>query len=160
MKKNKLAVVLVGKQDSGKTTTIKHFDEKFDEFKRKKRYCRAGKRYLQLHKLKALYSYIYFVPASPTETNYSLEKRLNNIDVKLKPRPEMILMAEQLDGKAYITTIKFLKSEGYHVEEIIIGQGGSTIPWKSWDASNKNTLLKNRANEIADIFRAFIDKQM
>lgn len=157
MKKNKLAVVLVGSQNSGKTTTIKAFDEQYGEVKGKT-YCKAGRRYLQLHKLKALYTYIFFVPASPTETNYSLEKRLNKIN-PVKPRPEMILMAEQLKGHAYDSTIKFLKSEGYHIEEIIIGHGGSTIPWKRWDASNKNLLLKNRANEIADIFREFIEKQ-
>lgn len=111
--KNKLAVIIVGTQNSGKTTTIKYFDHEYDEYKRLKKQCRAGGRLLVLHKnsLRALFSYIYFVPASPTETKKSLKGRLK------KWRPEMILIAEQIDkGESwnrYSETKNFLESEGY-----------------------------------------------
>lgn len=155
--KNKLAVVLVGMQNSGKTTTMKYFDKEYSEDNKLKKYCKAGRRYLQFYKLKALYSYVFFVPASPTETKKSLKGRLKGW------RPEMILIAEQIDkGESwnrYKETKDFLESEGYNVKELLIGDDAKEEVWKKWTNENFNEIMGQRAIEIGDIFREFIKEQ-
>lgn len=154
--KKKFAVVIVGTQNSGKTTTIRHFDTMYDEWKRGKKQCKAGKRYLVLFKdvLEALYSLIYFVPASPTETGISLSKRLGDW------RPEMLLVAEQVDrgesGNKYNETMNFLKTEGYELVEIGIGDNSKEKLWELWDDSKFDSVMKKRAVAIGDLFRGFI----
>ena len=64
--------MIVGNKNSGKTTTIKNFEKLYHEDHPNKEVCRAGWRRLQLFlgKINALSAYIFFVPASPTETKY------------------------------------------------------------------------------------------
>lgn len=156
----RLAVILVGAQNSGKTTSIKYFDHEYDEYKRLKKQCRAGGRSLLLHKksLRALFSYIYFVPASPTETKKSLKSRLKEW------RPEMILIAEQIDKgenwNRYKETKDFLDFEGYEVVEILIGDDARDDIWKKWKESKFEDTMKKRAELIGNHFRIFIKNQI
>lgn len=146
------AIVLVGKQNSGKTTTINHFDKEFNENNILKKYCKMGWRSLQFFKgkLAAVFTYVYFIPASPTETKEPLKKKLGTM------RPELLLVAEQINGAEYSNTIKFLKKEGYDVTEIVVGDTSSKGCWKDWSSSDFNKKMKDRANEIGNIFRKYI----
>lgn len=156
----RFAVVLVGTQNSGKTTTIKHFDSMYDEWGRIKKQCKAGWRHLRLHKgwIDALVSWIYFIPASPTETGISVAKRIG------KERPELILIAEQIDKgekhNKYNETLDFLRNEGYEVVEIIIGDDAINPVWQKWNIERFDETMKIRGQEIGDLFRDYIIRKV
>lgn len=152
--KNKIAILIIGKQNSGKTTTIIFFDKVYNRDEKLKKYCRIGWRHLQLFKgkLHALFSLIYFIPSSPTETQRSLKKRLG------KMRPEFILMAEQINGSEYQNTIDFLTNNDYEIIEFYINRNNSKEIWCEWDNKNMNEILEKRAIEIGNEFRNFILK--
>lgn len=145
----------------GKTSTIKYFDQYCDEENKVKRYCKIGWRLLLLFKgmMNSLFTYIYFVPASPTETKKPLEKRLN--EQLKKHLPEILLVAEQKEGNQLENTRKFLMSKDYEVIEkhILWQEGGTWGRWKK-DNSNKEDILINRAIEIRNEMRIFILKQI
>lgn len=159
-KKDKFAVVLVGRQNSGKTTTIKHFDSMYDEWTRTKKQCKSGWRHLKLHKdiLDSLITWIFFVPASPTETGKSVKKRIG------KQLPDLMLIAEQVDkgGKhnKYSETMSFLESKGYEVVELFIGDDAKSALWKKWNESKFDETMKRRAQEIGDLFRGYIKRKI
>lgn len=158
--KNRIAVVLVGTQNSGKTTTIKHFDSMYDEWGRTKKQCKAGWRYLRLHKsiLNDLITQVFFIPASPTETGVSVEKRLKG------KCPDFLLIAEQIDKgekhNRYKETIDFLRNEGYEIIEILIGDDGTNPVWQKWDNERFAETMAIRGREIGDLFREFIKRRM
>lgn len=153
---NKIAVLLVGAQNSGKTSTINHFDTYYDEWDRTKKVCKVGWRHLQLHykSLGSLISWIYFIPSSPTESRKSIKNRLGKL------RPEMLLIAEQIDKgekwNKYNETIEFLTQEGYEIKEFIIGDDTQHDTWRKWTQSSRANSLDNRAVIIGDVFREFI----
>ncbi|CAA0259840.1 hypothetical protein [Tenacibaculum maritimum] len=149
--KDKLAILIVGHQNSGKTTTIKYFDKVYDENETLKRYCRVGWRHLQLFKgkLYAIFSLIYFIPASPTETQKPLKKRLG------KMLPELLLMAEQKNGKEYNNTIEFLNENNYKIIEFYTKDNSNEI-WKEWNNKTFEDLMNKRATAIGNEFREFI----
>jgi GTPase SAR1 family protein len=144
-----IAVVIVGERNSGKTTTIKSFEEEHDETGKKVRQCKIGWRRITLflRKLDALKCLIYFIPSSPTETNIPLENRLEKFS------PEMLLVAEQSNGKEYDSTIATLNKKGYKVVEFVINSSGI---WTRWTDQNKENVLKERAKAIGDVFRKHI----
>jgi hypothetical protein len=120
-----------------------------------KKYCRVGWRHLQLFKgkLYALISLIYFVPSSPTETQKPIKKRLG------KMRPELILMAEQKNGKEYQNTIDFLNDNNYKIIEFNT-KSNSKENWKEWNKSNMTEILEKRAIEIGTEFQNFIREKI
>jgi len=152
MKKDKIAVLITGNPDSGKTTTIKFFEKKYDEDHREKRVCRAGWRRVQLFlgKLDALSVFIFFIPASPTETNFPVKTRLGEM------LPEMILIAEQPEGKAYVATKAFLDVNNYKIIEFNLDRSNSKGIWNEWNDKNFEKIMKKRANEIGDVFSKYV----
>ena len=152
MEKNKLAIILLGKQNSGKTSTIKYFDKKYDEYNRNKKYCKKGWRHLQLFKeeLGALFSLIYFIPASPSETNFPLKDRLKEF------KPELLLVAEQENGKEYENTIQFLDDNNYEIEVFNLQRIKSANIWNEWTKETMEGILDNRATTIRNTFKSFI----
>jgi len=153
--KNKLAVIIIGKQNSGKTTTIKYFDKIFDENEKLKKYYRVGWRRLTMFKgkLDALFLLIYFVPASPTETQKPLRDRLKNF------KPELLLIAEQLNGYEYQNTIHFLEKNNYEIVEFVL-KNQSNQTWNNWNKQNMNEILNKRAIDIGDKFKDFIRERI
>jgi len=153
MNKNRLAVILLGDHNSGKTATINHFDKKYDKHGRYKKTCRCGWRHLQLYKerLDALFTLIYFVPASPTETRNPIKNRLRDF------KPELLLIAGQTDGKEYKNTIDFLNSNDYEIVTFELARKKSESIWGEWNnKSNKDEILDQRATLIGNEFRKFI----
>ncbi len=149
--KNKIAILIVGNQNSGKTTTIKYFDKTYDENEKLKRYCKKGWRYLELFKgkLHAVLSLVYFIPASPSETQKPLKTYLK------KMRPELLLVAEQKYGKEYNNTVTFLNENNYKIVEFHTKDETNQI-WKKWNNKNFENLMEKRAVEIGNAFREFI----
>jgi hypothetical protein len=155
MKKYGIAVMIIGLPNTGKTTTIKFFEKECDENKKEKTRCRIGWKRIQLFlgKLDALSCIIYFVPSSPSENNESLEnilkKQLNDC------LPEMLLIAEQPNGR-HNDTIEFLRDNQYEVIEFPIDRSANGGKWNNWDQSNRESILKSRADDIANALRSFI----
>ena len=152
MNKNRLAVILLGNHNSGKTATIKYFEKKYDKYGRYKRTCRSGWRHLQLYKEKsdALFTLMYFVPASPTETRNPLKNRLKDF------KPELLLISEQINGKEYDNTINFLNSNDYEIVTFELTRKKPENIWGEWNWSNKDEILDQRAALIGNEFRNFI----
>lgn len=151
--KSKIAILIIGTQNSGKTSTIKYFDKKFDENEREKKQCRSGWRNLQLFKeeLGALFLLIFFVPSSPTESNKPLSKRFINF------LPEVLLIAEQLNGSKYNNTIKFLEENGYEIVEFYISEDNKEEHWKRWNSIIEyDRKLNKRSEDIKNVLKKFI----
>lgn len=159
-KKDKFAVVLIGTQNSGKTTTIKHFDTMYDALNRKKKQCKAGWRQLVLHRgiLDSLVTWIFFIPASPTETKKTVRERVGGY------RPELMLIAEQIykgeEDNKYSETMNFLNSEGYEMIEIVIGDDATETLWRKWDDATFEETMKKRSIAIGNLFREFIKRKV
>lgn len=155
----KLAIMIVGTQDSGKTTTINYFDKEYNWDNSLKRYCKRGRRYLYLYKnvSKSISVEFYFIPASPTETKEPLKDKLKKVGL-----PQFLLVAEQLGGYQYQNTKDFLETNGYEVEEINISKTYGNGIWEKWRPKDGLDLpkLKSRANEICEHYKKFIFKQI
>lgn len=158
--KKRFALILLGAQNSGKTSTILQFDSMFDIHGRKKKRGVIGWRQLLLHSLKALVTWIYFIPSSPTETKKSLKKKLKEAFNNDKDWPELLLIAEQINrGESWNKhqeTLDFLIQNGFDVMEITIGDEADDPIWQKWNNTNKDAILKARALQIRKIFRDYI----
>lgn len=86
----KLAILIVGKQNSGKTSTIKHLINKHCD--RSLSVMRAGWQYPFLNStFKSLRINVFCIPASPTETGIELKDRFKDWDYI----PQVVIVAEQ-----------------------------------------------------------------
>lgn len=91
----------------------------------------------------------YLLPASPTESN-------EDISTMLKGKtPDVLFLAEQINGSQVTETLRFLKPNYYILEYTLTNQNGNGI-WDRFDSLNKQAKLKARADEIIEDVRAFI----
>ena len=141
--KMKLAIVIEGSQNSGKTTTIKHFIGKQTD--RKLRFMKKGFQAIFLDKnFKALKLHLYCLPASPSETGKTIGELLPN------RRPSAIMIAEQPGGKQYANTFKFLEETDYTILKYSISEDKNNNPWSKFDNTDKFEKLDKRVNQIID----------
>jgi hypothetical protein len=158
--KNGFALILLGAQNSGKTSTILRFDTMFDLHGRQKKRGTVGWRQLLLHSLKAMVTWVYFIPGSPTETKKSLEKKLKRAFNNVKDWPELLLIAEQINRdepwNKHRETVDFLLQNGYEVMEIVMGDEAIDPLWQKWNNNNRKDILEARALAIGKIFRNYI----
>jgi hypothetical protein len=159
--KHGFAIILLGAQNSGKTSTILRFDTMFDMHHRIKKRGTVGWRQLLLHSLQAIVTWIYFIPGSPTETKKSLEKKLKDAFNKNEDKPELLLIAEQVDrGESWNKhkeTVNFLIQNGYEVMEIVIGDEAKDPLWQKWNNNNnRKEILEARALAIGSAYRKYI----
>src|SRR5262245_17929263 len=139
----KLAVLIVGEQNSGKTSTIKYLINTYDH--KSLSIMKAGWQSIFLNSIfKSLKLNFFCVPASPTETGIDLSERFKDWGWI----PEVIIVAEQLNGSKYSNTIDFLKVNNYHVIRFDIDNKGGVQDWQRFDKTNEVLKLKNRANQI------------
>lgn len=152
-----LAIIIVGAQNSGKTTTLKHFCNTYDH-----KTIGAFKQGWRLHLAPFLPKYngvkiiAYFLPASRSERNVPLSE----IFKKFKWSPDFLFMAEQENGKEYNNTIQFLRGRNYHIKEFHLTNANPDSIWHHYDTQDKLNYLMHRTEQIADYVRGFINSRI
>lgn len=155
---DRLAIILVGARDTGKTSTLKEYSEYYhnksvDTFRKGWRHGLAPFR-PQFWTIKTS---TYILPGSPTETNLPLKDTIE----PLEWYPDILLMAEQLAGKEYINTINYLRIHHYHIVEFTLSNSVGSGIWDRWGTKAEETLrLLYRREAIADCIRNFIKSRI
>ncbi|MDG5490594.1 hypothetical protein [Psychroserpens sp. SPM9] len=146
----RLAIVIEGEQNSGKTSTIKEFVMLFTG--RKLKQMRRGWQHIFLNpSFRSIRFICYCLPASPSETGVKLGKHFKN------SVPQVLVLAEQPSGINYSDTYNFLNNNGYTIIPFRILKSSGSLDWERFESSNKSTKLANRANDIADSIRNYIN---
>ena len=147
----RLAIVIEGSQNSGKTSTIKNLvncygNKNISQMKRgwQRIFLNNSFQYLKLN--------FYCVPASPSETGIELKKRFNNIWI-----PEVIIVALQPNGKHYSSSNVFLTNNNYSILRYRINNSNGNSDWDRFNNNTKVRKLNNRANQIIGDIRQFIN---
>ena len=147
----KLAIIIEGVQNSGKTSTILHFVNQYQI--RTLTVMRAGWQNLYLnHLFQTLKVNPYIISSSPSESNNPLPTRFSGWTTL----PDLLIMAEQAGGRHQSSTITFLTTNGYSIVTFPISNVTGSLDWERFDSSNQVTKLTNRANEIMNSIKSFI----
>ena len=145
----RLAILIVGLQNSGKTSTIKHLISAYNG--RTLKIMKAGWKDIFLNPLlKSVRLNFYCIPASPTETKIKLSVRCATWF------PEVLIIAEQTGGANYADTISFLTTNHYHVHRYDILATGGPADWERFNVGNMTVKLDNRANQIVADIKNFL----
>lgn len=145
----KLAIVIEGVPNSGKTSTIKTLINSYGN-KTLSRMKRGWNRIFLNRNFEYLKLDFYCVPASPSETNIKLSQRFPNW------QPEVLIVALQVNGQHYSSSQAFLNNHNYNVLRYsMINQSGSQI-WERFNQTNRIQKLDNRVDEIVKDIRQFI----
>ncbi|RXQ97417.1 hypothetical protein EO244_00580 [Ancylomarina salipaludis] len=140
----KLAVVILGVQNSGKTETLRKIVKKYTGLPQKQ--MKAGWRFLSIFKEKIweLKLHAFFVPASPSETKYKLEDRI----LDLGHSPEIIFLAEQTDGENRKSTFDFLEENKYKILDFELSNKNGGGIWDRFTPESKEEKLDTRTKEV------------
>lgn len=102
----KLAILILGERNSGKTSIIKNVITLCNG--KSLKIMKAGWNDIFLNTIyKSLRIHFFCVPASPSETNKKLSVRFASFV------PDTLIVAEQLGGINYADTMSFLTTNGY-----------------------------------------------
>jgi GTPase SAR1 family protein len=154
---DKLAIIIVGKPNSGKTTTLKHYCNTYNyqEVTTFKQGWRHG-----IVPFKEKYFGIkiiaYFLPSSRTEKAEPLESIFKNLDWE----PDFLFMAEQLNGSEYEKTIRFLREKNYQIKEYVLDENNSDSIWHFYNEVDEKLFQNHRTEQIADYVRQFIHSRI
>ncbi|WP_029298729.1 hypothetical protein [Chryseobacterium hispalense] len=148
----KLAIIIEGVQNSGKTSTILHFVNQYQN--RTLKQLRAGWQNLFINAsvFSTLRIIPYIISSSPSESGVELGQRFQNY----KGLPDILILAEQLNGKHQLDTEAFLINNGYNIIKHQINNINGSSDWERFDKSNKLVKLTNRSNEIMLDITSFI----
>lgn len=147
----RLAIIIEGNQNSGKTSTIKELIKLFG-FKNLKQ-MKAGWQVIFVNPIfKSLRITFFGIPASPSETDLPLNERFKN----WPHLPEVLILAEQTGGKHSANTIAFLTANHYHIKTFTILNSNGTNHWERFDNSTKSIKLSKRSDDIIDFIKHFI----
>ncbi|KRB56936.1 MULTISPECIES: hypothetical protein [Flavobacterium] len=147
----RLAIIIEGTQNSGKTSTIKELIKLFG-FKNLKQ-MKAGWQQIFLNPIfKSLRIVFYCIPASPSETDIPLSKRFE----EWQHLPEMLILAEQVGGQHHGSTMAFLNANHYHIKVFSINNSNGVNHWERFDNLTKNVKLSKRAYDITDFIKSFL----
>ena len=145
----RLAILIIGVQNSGKTTTIKHLVNSHSD--KSLSVMRAGWQSIFLNStFKYLKLNFFCVPASPTETKTKLSKRFPNF------LPEVLIVAEQLNGANYSSTLNFLNTNNFTVIAYNLSNTIGKSDWDKFDNTSKSIKLINRTNQIISDIKQFL----
>ena len=140
----KYAILIKGIQNSGKTTTIRHFINYWAD--KELNIMKSGWQRICINKsLSALRLDAFCNPASPSETNVILKKRLERWDGWL---PEILIIAEQVGGRHEENTNQYLSENNYDVAEYVIGNEEDGTTWKRFNSTNAESILETRSLQI------------
>jgi GTPase SAR1 family protein len=146
----KLAIVIEGDPNSGKTSTIRSLINSYGG--KRIRMMRIGWQRLYLNPIfKYLKLDIYCIPSSPSETGIKLIDRFKDW------MPEVLIIALQPNGKNYLNSQSFLKNNSYFVLTYSILNQNGILDWERFDNNNKSIKLGGRSNEIINDIRLFIN---
>lgn len=147
----RLAIIIEGTQNSGKTSTIKELIKLFG-FKSLKQ-MKAGWQQIFLNSIfKSLRIVFYGIPASPSETDIPLSTRFKS----WQHLPEVLILAEQIGGQHHANTMAFLAANHYNVQIFTISNSNGINHWERFDNTTKSIKLSKRADEIIDFIKKFI----
>lgn len=147
----KLAIIIEGVQNAGKTSTILHFVNQYQH--RKLSIIRSGWQSIFVNSIfPNLKVNPYIISSSPSESDKPLPQRFTKWTVL----PELIILAEQTGGRHYASTSSFLVSNGYTIVTFRINNITGSLNWERFDSSTKSIKLTNRANEIMNSIKNFI----
>jgi AAA+ ATPase superfamily predicted ATPase len=145
----RLAVIILGEPNSGKTSTLKHFINKHSQ--NNLSVLRRGRQQIQLNS--QYFSYLklhaYFLSASPSERNEPLKSIL-------KGRiPEILFLPEQLSDSQFNNSISFLNQNQFTVLTFQINNQVGPSDWEKFNATTEKQKLDSRAYEILAEIRKF-----
>jgi hypothetical protein len=168
---NKLAIVIVGIRNAGKTTTLRHFCNAYHNKTVHKRFRRSWKYGLMpfRDKTDAIKIDGYFLTSSPSEVRIPLQTTINK-----GFRPDFLFMAEQYNSDYYADSIRCLWNNGYHVKEFFIDHNIPTeksriklddnciynTVWRKYDKVDELLFHSQRTEQIAEYVRLFINTQI
>lgn len=137
---NKKAVVILGNPNGGKTTTILHCINTYEDPKRNQPRKRLLNQFYQLQQNKK----VYVQGQSPTESKISLKLLLK--DKKITN----LIVAEQMNGNKYTDTMKYLRDEEYEIIEFTISNPTNKSAYWEYQLNHlpSATILKKRADDI------------
>ncbi|HEX8561861.1 MAG TPA: hypothetical protein VF676_02670 [Flavobacterium sp.] len=145
----RLAILIIGAQNSGKTSTIKHLISVYNG--RKLKVMKAGWKDIFLNPvLKSMRLNFFCVPASPTETGIKLSTRF------LTMLPEVLVVAEQDGGANYPDTMSFLATSSYSILRYDIQKTNGSLDWERFDTKTMTSKLDNRTDEIVTDIKTFL----
>lgn len=147
----KLAILIEGDRDSGKSSTIKEFINIFGN-KNIKQMKRGWQRIYLNPDFKNLKLHVYCVPASPSETNITLSQRFNSWTYL----PNVLIVAVQPNGQHCQNTKDYLHNHNYNILPFPITNVDGIEDWKRFDNKSKQNKLTNRAGDINQKIRQFI----
>lgn len=153
---DRLAIIVVGVSNSGKTTTLKEYADYYkDSVNTFKKGWRHG-----LSPFKPKFWTVkvsaYIIPKSPSESE-PLEQTIE----PLEWYPDVLLMPEQLGGKEYQNSINYLRSHNYHIKEFHLSNVNGGGVWDRWTTKlEEDTKLHYRREDIADYLRGFIKSRI
>lgn len=157
--RDKLAILIIGEQNSGKTTTLRSYSDYYHKpvstLKKGFRWDIAPFR----PKFEAVKMWAYLLPSSPTESNIPLADTVDPIEWY----PDLILMPEQLNGNEYSNSIHYLMANEYEVKEYNISNyigDGIWDRWKDGDKFRMEAKLLQRREEIADYIRSYLVRKL
>jgi hypothetical protein len=147
----KIAIIIWGVQNSGKTASFRGIVHNYSE-KRIQQMRRGWQRLFLNSNFRYLNLDSYFFPASPTET------RLNLVDhfSSWNHNPDVLFIAEQINGQSAINTTTFLNNNSYQILNYTLSNITGSGTWDRFDNTTEQIKLKSRADEIIDDIRAFI----
>ena len=140
----RLAIIIEGVQNSGKTSTIKRFINRQSE--RPINILRRGWRTIMLNlNFSCIRVILFCIPGSPSETDTPIKSILD----KLHVYPEILIIPEQPDGKNYENTLTFLKENDYKIilKQRLSNTVGNDI-WDRFNEENEVFKLDQRADAI------------
>jgi len=145
----KLAIVIEGEQNSGKTSTIRAMINLFTG--RKLVQMKRGWQQIFLNPtFKSLKLNCYCIPASPSETGIKIGDRLKGFT------PRILIVAEQPSGQYFSDTYNFLNANGYSIETFSIHNTIGRSTWERFDVSSQSAKMKARADEILNSIKLFL----
>lgn len=142
MEHERLALVVEGAPNSGKTTTLHAFVKQYSESGPRPK---AGWKPLWLNpRFNALQVWFYRIYSSASECNRSLEERLPQVDWL----PGCIMIALQPDGDRAAETIQFLQENNFRIERFPLSNMEGNNLWDRFNENNRAERLQARAEEM------------
>jgi len=152
--KKRLAIIILGDSNSGKTTTIKEFVNEHTGKNLKRMIVGWQKIILKFDCVFLINLNILFIPASPSERN----KKIQTIIKERKKNcfPDILIVAEQPNGKNFQNTQQWLEKNNYEIVTFEIDNSNGHNVWQKFNKKNRKKKLLNRTEEIRSNIISFI----